>query len=217
MDQKQLTTAAGRLVGDNQNSLTVGPRGPIIFEDFLLFEKMAHFNRERVPERVVHAKGSGAYGSFGCTNPARPMYTTARLFSAVGKRTPTFLRFSTVGGEKGSADTERDPRGFALQFYTEEGNWDRGPARSAPVHVAGTVPSLFSWCLTLRGALDRDAQQPFCDASFLLWAARITASTSRASVSRRLRSPAKARRWPRPSESGEVQSHQRYMQPGGAV
>ena len=114
MDQKQLTTAAGRPVGDNQNSLTVGPRGPIVFEDFLLFEKMAHFNRERVPERVVHAKGSGAYGSFVCTNPAMPMYTTAKLFSAVGKRTPTFIRFSTVGGEKGSADTERDPRGFAL-------------------------------------------------------------------------------------------------------
>jgi catalase len=124
MDKTQLTTAAGRPVGDNQNALTVGPRGPIVFEDFLLFEKMAHFNRERVPERVVHAKGSGAYGFFVCTNPAMPTYTTAKLFSAVGKRTPTFLRFSTVGGEKGSADTERDPRGFALKFYTEEGNWD---------------------------------------------------------------------------------------------
>ena len=118
MNKKQLTTAAGRPVGDNQNSLTVGPRGPIVFEDFLLFEKMAHFNRERVPERVVHAKGSGAYGSFVCTNPEMPMYTTAKLFSTVGKRTPTFVRFSTVGGEKGSADTERDPRGFALKFYT---------------------------------------------------------------------------------------------------
>jgi catalase len=124
MDKKQLTTAAGRPVGDNQNSLTVGPRGPIVFEDFLLFEKMAHFNRERVPERVVHAKGSGAYGFFVCTNPEMPTYTTAKLFSAVGRRTPTFIRFSTVGGEKGSADTERDPRGFALKFYTEEGNWD---------------------------------------------------------------------------------------------
>jgi catalase len=124
MEKKQLTTAAGRPVGDNQNSLTVGPRGPIVFEDFLLFEKMAHFNRERVPERVVHAKGSGASGSFVCTNPEMPKYTTATLFSAVGKRTPTFMRFSTVGGEKGSADTERDPRGFALKCYTEEGNWD---------------------------------------------------------------------------------------------
>lgn len=124
MEKKQLTTAAGRPVGENQNSLTAGPRGPVVFEDFLLFEKMAHFNRERIPERVVHAKGSGAYGHFTCTNPDMPKYTRAKLFSAVGKRTPTFLRFSTVGGEKGSADTERDPRGFALKFYTEEGNWD---------------------------------------------------------------------------------------------
>jgi catalase len=122
--QKNMTTDAGRPVGDNQNSLTVGPRGPIVFEDFLLFEKMAHFNRERIPERVVHAKGSGAYGYFVCTNPDLAKYTTAKLFSAAGKRTPTFLRFSTVGGEKGSADTERDPRGYALKFYTEEGNWD---------------------------------------------------------------------------------------------
>lgn len=124
MEKKKLTTAAGRPVGDNQNSLTVGPRGPVVFEDFLLFEKMAHFNRERVPERVVHAKGSGAYGDFVCNNPEMPKYTKAKLFAEVGKRTPTFLRFSTVGGEKGSADTERDPRGFALKFYTEEGNWD---------------------------------------------------------------------------------------------
>jgi len=122
-ENKRMTTDAGRPVGDNQNSLTVGPRGPVVFEDFLLFEKMAHFNRERIPERVVHAKGSGAYGHFVCTNPLT-QYTTAKLFSSAGKKTPTFLRFSTVGGEKGSADTERDPRGFALKFYTEEGNWD---------------------------------------------------------------------------------------------
>jgi len=124
MDKKQLTTTSGRPVGDNQNSLTVGPRGPVVFEDFLLFEKMAHFNRERIPERVVHAKGSGAYGYFICTNADMARYTSAGLFSGLGKRTPTFLRFSTVGGEKGSADTERDPRGFALKFYTDEGNWD---------------------------------------------------------------------------------------------
>jgi len=123
-NKKTMTTDAGRPVGDNQNSLTVGPRGPILFEDFLLFEKMAHFNRERIPERVVHAKGSGAHGHFVCTNPNMAKYTTAKLFSAKGKSTPTFIRFSTVGGEKGSADTERDPRGFALKFYTEEGNWD---------------------------------------------------------------------------------------------
>src|SRR5216684_3354410 len=122
--KKIMTTDAGRPVGDNQNSLTVGPRGPVVFEDFLLFEKMAHFNRERIPERVVHAKGSGAYGHFVCTSAEITKYTTAKLFNAVGKKTPTFIRFSTVGGEKGSADTARDPRGFALKFYTEEGNWD---------------------------------------------------------------------------------------------
>src|SRR5208282_5515084 len=121
---KFMTSDSGRPVGDNQNSLTVGPRGPVVFEDFLLFEKMAHFNRERIPERVVHAKGSGAHGHFVCTSSEITRYTTAKLFSQVGKKTPTFIRFSTVGGEKGSADTERDPRGFALKFYTEEGNWD---------------------------------------------------------------------------------------------
>ena len=123
-EKKIMTTDAGRPVGDNQNSLTVGPRRPIVFEDFLLFEKMAHFNRERIPERVVHAKGSGAHGHFVCTSSEITKYTSAKLFNAVGKKTPTFIRFSTVGGEKGSADTERDPRGFALKFYTEEGNWD---------------------------------------------------------------------------------------------
>src|SRR5260370_26748880 len=116
--KKLLAQEAGRPVGDNQNARTVGPRGPIVFEDFLLFEKMAHFNRERIPERVVHAKGSGAYGHFTCTNAEITKYTTAKLFNAVGKKTPTFIRFSTVGGEKGSADTERDPRRFALKVYT---------------------------------------------------------------------------------------------------
>jgi catalase len=122
--RKTMTTDAGRPVGDNQNSLTVGPRGPVVFEDYLLFEKMAHFNRERIPERVVHAKGSGAYGNLVVTNPDLPKYTSAKFLQTVGKTTPVFIRFSTVGGEKGSADTERDPRGFAVKFYTEEGNWD---------------------------------------------------------------------------------------------
>src|SRR5438552_8869650 len=122
--KKIMTTDAGRPVGDNQNSLTVGPRGPVVFEDFLLFEKMAHFNRERVPERVVHAKGSGAHGTLTGTNPDMPKYTTPKLFEKVGKQTPMFLRYSTVGGEKGSADSEREPRGFAMKYYTEEGNWD---------------------------------------------------------------------------------------------
>src|SRR5260370_42014789 len=108
MEKKQLTNAAGRPVGDNQNSLPVGTRGPVVFEDFLLFEKMAHLNRERIPERVVHAKGSGAHGHFVCNSAEITKYTTVKLFSAVGKKAPTFIRFSTVGGEAGSADTERD-------------------------------------------------------------------------------------------------------------
>ena len=118
-----LTTAAGIPVADNQNSLSAGPRGPLLLQDFHLIEKLQHFNRERIPERVVHAKGSGAHGSFTVTHDIS-RHTKAKLFSAVGKRTDTFVRFSTVGGEKGSADTERDPRGFAVRFYTEEGNWD---------------------------------------------------------------------------------------------
>ncbi len=118
-----LTLNNGRPVGDNQNSLTAGRRGPVLMEDYLLFEKMAQFNRERVPERVVHAKGSGAYGRFKVTHDISK-YTSAQLFSKVGNTCETFARFSTVGGEKGSADTARDPRGFAVKFYTEEGNWD---------------------------------------------------------------------------------------------
>src|ERR1700687_5768626 len=103
---KVMTTDAGRPVGDNQNSLTVGPRGPIVFDDYLLFEKMAHFNRERIPERVVHAKGSGAYGTFTCTKDIS-RYTKAKIFSAVGKKTEMLLRFSTVAGERGAADAKR--------------------------------------------------------------------------------------------------------------
>src|ERR1700728_3912501 len=122
-NKKKLTTASGIPYAENENSMTVGPRGPILLQDFILHEKMAHFNRERIPERVVHAKGAGAFGTFTVTNDISE-YTKAKLFNKIGKETKIFLRFSTVGGEKGSADTERDPRGFALKFYTEEGNWD---------------------------------------------------------------------------------------------
>ncbi|MDM3884337.1 catalase [Pseudomonas sp. BCRC 81390] len=120
---KILTTASGAPVADNQNSRSAGPRGPLLLDDFHLIEKLAHFNRENIPERRVHAKGSGAYGTFTVTRDITG-YTSAKLFEQVGKQTETFLRFSTVGGERGSADTERDPRGFAVKFYTEEGNWD---------------------------------------------------------------------------------------------
>jgi catalase len=118
-----LTTATGTPVVDNQNSITAGQKGPVLIQDFHLIEKLQHFNRERIPERVVHAKGSGAFGTFTVTDDIR-QYTKAKLFDTIGKKTEVFVRFSTVGGEKGSADTERDPRGFAIKFYTEEGNWD---------------------------------------------------------------------------------------------
>lgn len=120
---KVLTTAAGIPVCDNQTSLTAGERGPTLLQDHHLLEKLAHFNRERIPERVVHAKAAGAHGTFIVTKDIT-RYTKARIFSEVGKKTDVFGRFSTVAGEKGSADTVRDVRGFALKFYTEEGNWD---------------------------------------------------------------------------------------------
>ena len=123
MAKRKLTTAGGIPVGDNQNSLTAGPRGPLLVQDWQLFEKHAHFNRERIPERVVHAKGSGAYGTFTVTRNITK-YTKADIFSRIGKKTECFLRFSTVAGERGAADAERDVRGFALKFYTDEGNWD---------------------------------------------------------------------------------------------
>lgn len=121
--KKIMTTAAGCPVADNQNSISAGPRGPLLMQDVHLMEKLAHFNRERVPERVVHAKGAGAYGTFTVTGDISN-YTRAALFSAVGNQCEVFTRFSTVAGELGSADTVRDPRGFAVKFYTEEGNWD---------------------------------------------------------------------------------------------
>jgi catalase len=123
MKEKKLTTGAGIPVSDNQNSLTAGARGPTLMQDHVLLEKLAHFNRERIPERVVHAKAAGAHGTFTVTHDITK-YTKAKIFSKVGKKTEMFGRFSTVAGEKGSADTVRDVRGFALKFYTEEGNWD---------------------------------------------------------------------------------------------
>ncbi len=122
-ERKTMTNSVGIPISNNQHSMTAGEKGPILMQDVHLFEKMAHFNREKIPERIVHAKGSGAYGTFTVTKDITK-YTKAKLFSKIGKCTEVFLRFSTVAGEKGSADTERDPRGFAVKFYTEEGNWD---------------------------------------------------------------------------------------------
>ncbi|NMD69065.1 catalase [Bacillus sp. DNRA2] len=122
-NENRLTTSWGAPVGDNQNSITAGQSGPTLLQDVHLLEKLAHFNRERVPERIVHAKGAGAHGYFEVTNDLSK-YTKAKVFNEVGKRTPVFARFSTVAGELGSSDTVRDPRGFAIKFYTEDGNYD---------------------------------------------------------------------------------------------
>src|ERR1700736_1779713 len=122
-DRPQLTTTAGNPIADNQNSQTAGTRGPVLMQDYQLLEKLAHQNRERIPERTVHAKGWGAFGTLTITNDVS-RYTKAKVFSEVGKKTEMLARFSTVAGEMGAADAERDVRGFALKFYTEEGNWD---------------------------------------------------------------------------------------------
>ena len=119
----KLTTAFGAPVGDDNNTLTAGPRGPALLQDVWFLEKLAHFDREVIPERRMHAKGSGAFGTFTVTHDIT-RYTKAKIFSQVGKKTDMFARFSTVAGERGAADAERDIRGFALKFYTDEGNWD---------------------------------------------------------------------------------------------
>ena len=121
--KKTMTTNAGTPVAENQNVQTAGPHGPMLMQNVWYMEKLAHFTRERIPERVVHAKGSAAYGTFTVTKDITK-YTKASIFSEVGKQTDLFVRFSTVAGERGAADTERDVRGFAIKFYTDEGNWD---------------------------------------------------------------------------------------------
>jgi catalase len=123
MSNPTMTTTGGNPISDNQNSLSAGPRGPLLLQDYQLLEKLAHQNRERIPERTVHAKGSGAYGTFTVTHDITA-YTKASIFAKIGKQTEALLRFSTVAGERGAADAERDVRGFALKFYTDQGNWD---------------------------------------------------------------------------------------------
>lgn len=122
-EKKKLTSVSGRPIAENQNVKTAGKRGPMLLEDFWFLEKLAHFDREVIPERRMHAKGSGAFGTFKVTHDITK-YTKAKIFSEIGKETPMFVRFSTVAGERGAADAERDIRGFAMKFYTEEGNWD---------------------------------------------------------------------------------------------
>lgn len=123
MDKKRLTAENGRPIADNQNIATAGQRGPALMQDPWYMEKLAHFDREVIPERRMHAKGSGAYGTFTVTHDIT-RWTRASIFSRVGKKTPCFVRFSTVAGERGAADAERDIRGFAMKYYTDEGNWD---------------------------------------------------------------------------------------------
>jgi len=123
MEKKKLSSVSGRPIAENQNVKTAGKRGPMLLEDYWFLEKLAHFDREVIPERRMHAKGSGAFGKFTVTNDISK-YTKAKIFSEVGKETDVFVRFSTVAGERGAADAERDIRGFAMKFYTEEGNWD---------------------------------------------------------------------------------------------
>ena len=122
-DKKKLTTVTGAPVPNNQDSMTAGPRGPMMLQDVWFLEKLAHFDREVIPERRMHAKGSGAFGKFTVTHDITK-YTKAKIFSEIGKETEAFVRFSTVAGERGAADAERDIRGFAMKYYTEEGNWD---------------------------------------------------------------------------------------------
>ncbi|HQH21973.1 MAG TPA: catalase, partial [Thermoleophilia bacterium] len=122
-EHERLTTSFGAPVPNNQDSLTAGKRGPMLLQDVWFLEKLAHFDREVIPERRMHAKGSGAFGTFTVTGDITA-YTRAKVFSEVGKKTDLFVRFSTVAGERGAADAERDIRGFAVKMYTEEGNWD---------------------------------------------------------------------------------------------
>ena len=123
LKKEKLTTVTGAPVDDNNNVMTAGPRGPMLLQDTWYLEKLAHFDREVIPERRMHAKGSGAFGTFTVTGDITK-YTKAKIFSEIGKKTDCFVRFSTVAGERGAADAERDIRGFAMKYYTEEGNWD---------------------------------------------------------------------------------------------
>ena len=142
MSQSRLTTASGIPLADNQNSLSAGPRGPLLLQDFQLIEKLQHFNRERIPERVVHAKGSGAYGSFTVTHDISKL-TKANLFDHVGKQTPVFLRFSTVGGEKGSPipNAIRAASRCASTPRKATGTWSATTRRSSSSRTQSTSPT----------------------------------------------------------------------------
>ena len=158
-EKKKLTSVSGRPIAENQNVKTAGRRGPMLLEDFWFLERLAHFDREVIPERRMHAKGSGAFGTFTVTHDITK-YSKARIFSEIGKQTNMFARFSTVAGERGAADAERDIRGFALKFYTEEGNWDL-VGNNTPVFFMRD-PFKFP---DLNKAVKRDAQTNLRDAN----------------------------------------------------
>ncbi|SMO72502.1 catalase [Melghirimyces algeriensis] len=158
MDHKRLTTNQGVPVGDNQNSRTAGSRGPTLLEDYHLIEKIAHFDRERVPERVVHARGAGAHGIFKVTNSMKD-YTKALFLAKEGKETPVFVRFSTVIHPAGSPETARDPRGFAVKFYTEEGNYDL-VGNHLPVFFIRDAIKFPDMVHSLKPAPDTNIQDP---------------------------------------------------------
>ena len=163
-DSKKLTTAFGIPVGDDQNTMTAGNRGPALMQDVHLLEKLSHFDRERIPERVVHAKGAGAGGYFEVTADVTK-YTKAKFLSEVGKQTEVFVRFSTVGAEKGSADAARDPRGFAVKFYTEEGNYDM-VGNNTPSSLSGIPSSSPISSILRRGIQPPIAQTRTCSGTF---------------------------------------------------
>jgi catalase len=148
-----LTTAQGGPVSDDQNSLKIGLRGPTLLEDFHFREKIFHFDHERIPERVVHARGYGAHGFFENYKPLSK-YTRTDLFQRAGERTPAFVRFSTVAGSKGSADLARDVRGFAVKLYTQEGNWDIVGNNIPVFFTQDAIKNLDEGCVLLKSAKD---------------------------------------------------------------
>ncbi len=164
----QMTTTGGNPIADNQNSKTAGPRGPLLLEDYQLIEKLAHQNRERIPERAVHAKGWGAQGTFTVTHDIT-RYTRAKLFSQIGKQTDVLSRWSTVAGELGAADTERDVRGFSLKFYTEEGNWDM-VGNNTPVFFVRDAYKFPDFIRTQKRHPKTNLRSP--EAMFDFWAAQ---------------------------------------------
>ena len=185
---EKLTSVNGRPIADNEDSQTAGLRGPIVLQDPWMLEKLAHFDREVIPERRMHAKGSGAYGTFTVTHDIT-RYTRASIFSRIGKQTECFVRFSTVAGERGAADAERDIRGFAMKFYTDAGNWDHAIIRQhTPSHIREICENRRKLSLCQPGTA---ATHPgFCRPAATYDFRRFSRRSSRAAVPRCSLSPA---------------------------